>query len=157
MKSRQGGILKITKEKVENSQAYLTVEIEPAEMETSMEDSYRRLAQKTSIPGFRKGKAPRAVLENYIGRESVLEEALKLVVPQAYEQALKEQEIEPFAQPEVEITQTDPVIFKAVVPLVPTVELGDYQSIRLKPEKVEVTQDNINEVIEELRHLGACR
>ena len=147
--------MKITREKIENSQAYLTVEIEPAEMETSMEDSYRRLAKKTSIPGFRKGKAPRAILENYIGRENVIEEALKLMVPQAYEQAIKEQEIEPFAQPEVEITQTDPVIFKAVVPLSPTVELGDYQSIRMKPEKAEITEDNVNDVIEELRHQNA--
>ncbi len=147
--------MKVTNDKIENSQAFLTVEIEPAEMEAPMEDSYRRLSQKTTIPGFRKGKAPRAVLENYIGKESVLEEALKQLVPQAYEQALKEQEIEPFAQPEVKITQTDPVIFTAVVPLAPTIELGDYRSIRLSPDPVEVTEDNINDVLEELRHQHA--
>jgi trigger factor len=153
--SLSGGNLKVTREKVENSQAFLTVEIEPAEMEEPMEVSYKRIAQKANIPGFRKGKAPRAILEQYVGKASIIEDALKSVVPQAYEQALKEQEIEPFAQPEVEITQTDPVIFKAVVPLAPTVELGDYHSIKMEPEKAEVTEDNVNEVIEELRHQNA--
>jgi len=144
--------VKVTKEKIENSQAFLTVEIEPAEMEEPMENAYRSLAKKANVPGFRKGKAPRAVLENYIGKESIFEEALKTLVPQAYEQAIKEQEIEPFAQPEIEITQPDPVIFKAVVPLSPTIELGDYQSIRMTPEPVEITEENVGAVLEELRH-----
>ena len=147
--------MKVTKDKVENAQAFLTVEMEPAEMEASIEDSYKRLSMKANIPGFRKGKAPRAVLENYIGRESILEEAIKQMVPQAYEQALQEQEIEPFAQPEVEITQSEPVIFKAVVPLAPTVELGDYHAIEMTPETVEVTEQNIDDVMEELRHQHA--
>jgi trigger factor len=147
--------LKVTKEKVENSQAFITVEIEPSEMEAPMENSFKRISQKANIPGFRKGKAPRAIVEQYVGKESIIEDALKQLVPQAYEQALKEQEIEPFAQPEVEISQTDPVIFKAVVPLAPTIELGDYQSIGIEPEKVEVTDDNIDAVIEELRHQNA--
>ena len=122
--------MKVTKEKTENSQAFLTVEMEPAEMEESLEASYRRLVKKANIPGFRKGKAPRAILERYMGKESLLEEALKHLVPQAYEKAIKEQEIEPIAQPQIEITQTDPVVFKAVVPLKPTVKLGDYHSIQ---------------------------
>jgi len=144
--------VKVTKEKIEDSQAFLTVEIEPAEMEEPMENAYRSLAKKTNVPGFRKGKAPRAILENYIGKESIFEEALKTLVPQAYEQAIKEQEIEPFAQPEIEITQPDPVIFKAIVPLPPAIELGDYQSIRMTPEPVEITEENVDAVLEELRH-----
>lgn len=144
--------MKVTKEKIENSQAFLTVEVEPAEMKEPMENAYRSLAKKTNVPGFRKGKAPRSVLERYIGKEGILEEALKTLVPQAYEQAIKEQEIEPFAQPDIEITQADPVIFKAIVPLSPTVELGDYQSIRMTPDPVEITEENVGAVMEELRH-----
>jgi trigger factor len=147
--------LKVTREKVENNQAFLTVEIEPSEMETPLENSYKRISQKTNIPGFRRGKAPRTILEQYVGKESIIEEALKQVIPQVYEQALKEQEIEPFAQPEVEITQTDPVIFKAVVPLAPSVELGDYHSIKMEQEKVEITDNNVDEVLDELRHQNA--
>ncbi len=144
--------MKVTKEKEENRQAFITVEMEPAEMETSLQDAYLKLAQKNDIPGFRKGKAPRAVVEHHLGKPRLLEEALDHLLPQAYEQALKEQEIEPFAQPDVEITQTDPLIFKAVVPLVPAVELGDYRSIRMTPDPVDITDENINAVIEELRH-----
>jgi len=147
--------LKVTKEKEENRQAYITVEMEPAEMETAMQDAYLHLAPKADIPGFRKGKAPRAVVERHLGKPRLLEEALDRMLPQAYEQALKEQEIEPFAQPDVEITQTDPLIFKAVVPLTPAVELGDYQGIRVTPDPVDITDDNVNAVIEELRHQHA--
>jgi trigger factor len=144
--------LKVTREKIENSQAFLTVEMEPAEMETGLQDAYRRLAQKANIPGFRKGKAPRPVLERQLGRPRLLEEAIDCMLPQAYEQALKEQEIDPYAQPEMEITQTEPLIFKAVVPLKPTVELGDYRSIGMSPNPVDIKNENIDAVLEELRH-----
>jgi trigger factor len=147
--------LKVTKEKEENRQAFITVEMEPAEMETAMQDAYLRLAPKANIPGFRKGKAPRAIVERHLGKSRLLEEALDRLLPQAYEQALKEQEIDPFAQPDVEITQTDPLIFKAVVPLTPEVELGDYQGIRITPDPVDITDENVNAVIEELRHQHA--
>lgn len=147
--------MKVTKEKEENRQAFITVELEPAEMETSLQDAYRHLSQKTNIPGFRRGKAPRAVVERHLGKSRLLEEAVEHLLPQAYEQALKEQEIEPFAQPDVEITQTDPLIFKATVPLAPAVELGDYRSIRITPDPVDITDENINAVIEELRHQHA--
>lgn len=147
--------MKVTKEKEENRQAFLTVEMEPAEMETSLQDAYRHLAQKTDIPGFRKGKAPRVVVESHLGKSRLLEEALDHLLPQAYEQALKEQEIESFAQPDLEVTQKDPLIFKAVVPLAPAVELGDYRSIRMTPDPVDITDENINSVIEEMRHQHA--
>lgn len=147
--------MKVTREKTENNQAFLTVAMEPAEMTESIEASYQRLAKKTNIPGFRRGKAPRAVLERYLKRESVLEEALKELLPQAYEKAIKEQAIEPFAQPEIEVTQKDPVIFKAVVPLPPVVELGDYQGIRLTPDPVAITEENTEAVLADLRHQHA--
>jgi trigger factor len=147
--------LKATREKVENCQAFLTIEMEPAEMETGMQHAYEHIVQKTTIPGFRKGKAPRSVVERQVGKPRLLEEALDHLIPQAYEQALKEHTIEPYAQPELEITQADPLIFKAVVPLKPTVELGDYKSIRLTPETVDIKEENIDSVIEELRHQHA--
>ena len=147
--------MKVTREKTENSQAFLTIEMEPAEVEESLEASYHRLAMKANIPGFRKGKAPRAVLERYIGKESLLEDALNNLLPQAYEKAVKEQGIEAIASPSIEIAQTDPVVFKATVPLKPTIKLGDYYDIRLTPEPVELTEDGVNAVIEQLRHQHA--
>lgn len=147
--------MKVTKEKEEDRQAFITVELEPAEMEVSLQDAYRHLSQKTNIPGFRRGKAPRAVVERHLGKSRLLEEAVEHLLPQAYEQALKEQEIEPFAQPDVEITQTDPLIFKATVPLAPAVELGDYRSIRVTPDPVDIKDENIDAVLDELRHQHA--
>jgi trigger factor len=147
--------LKVTKEKEENRQAFLTIEMEPAEMEEGMQHAYEHVVQKTTVPGFRKGRAPRSLLERHVGRSRLLEEALDHLIPQAYEQALKEQTIEPYAQPELEITQADPLVFKAVVPLKPTVELGDYKNIRITPETVEIKDENIDSVIEQLRHQHA--
>ncbi|MFC1897153.1 trigger factor [Chloroflexota bacterium] len=147
--------MKITNEKTENRQAFLTVEMEPDEVEASLEESYHRLAKKTNISGFRKGKAPRAVLERYIGKESLLEDALNSMLPEAYEKAIKEQKIEACAQPRIEIAQTDPVIFKLTVPLTPTIKLGDYHNIHVEPEPVDLSEDNVDAVLEQLRHQHA--
>ncbi len=144
--------MKVTNEKTENSQAFLTIEVDSAEVEESLDKAYRRLVQRTRVPGFRKGKAPREVLERHIGRESLLEDALNNLVPQAYEQALKEQELEAIAQPHIEIEQTEPLLFKAIVPLKPRVKLGDYHGVRLTPEPVAVTEDRVDAVMEHLRH-----
>jgi len=147
--------LKVTNEKTENNQAFLTIEMEPAEVEESLEKSYHRLVKKTNIPGFRKGKAPRDILERYIDREALFEDALNSLIPQACEKAIKEQEIEAFATPSIEIAQTDPVIFKATVPLSPTVKLGDYHHIQVTPEPVELTGDDVDAAMEQLRHQQA--
>jgi len=76
--------VKVTRDKTENNQAFLTIEAEPAEMEESLKKAYQRVVQRTRVPGFRKGKAPREVLERYIGKEGLLEDALNHMVPQAY-------------------------------------------------------------------------
>ncbi len=147
--------MKVTREKTENSQVFLTIEMEPAEVEESLDKSYYRLVKKTNIPGFRKGKAPRDILERYIGKECLLDNALDNLLPEAYKKAIKEQEIEAIARPHVEIAQTDPVVFKVTVPLKPTIKLGDYHHIKVTPEPVDVTEDNVNDAIEQLRHQEA--
>lgn len=147
--------MKVTRDKDENTQAFLTVEMEPSEMEAALEAAYRRLVKRVVVPGFRKGKAPRAMLERHVGRESLLDEALEKLIPQAYQDALTEQEIEPYTRPAIEITQPEPLRFKATIPLIPEIKPGDYHAIRLQPETTEVTEENINAVIEQLRHQQA--
>jgi len=147
--------LKVTNDKTENSQAFMTIEMEPSEVEESLEASYYRLVKKTNIPGFRKGKAPRAILERYIGTESLFEEAINNLIPQAYEQAIKKQNIEPIAKPHIDIAQTDPVIFKVTVPLPPTIKLGDYHHLKVVPEPLKLAEDDVNIAIEQLRHQHA--
>ena len=147
--------MKVTNEKIEGSQAFLSIEMEPAEVEESLEEAYHRLVKKTDIPGFRRGKAPRAILERYLTKESLLEDALDNLLPKACKKAIEEQKLEAIASPSVEIAQTDPVIFKAIVPLRPTIKLGDYHSIQVTPEPVEVSEGDVNAIIDRLRHQHA--
>lgn len=141
----------VDREELPERQLLLQVEVEAEALGESFDKAYRRLASRTNIPGFRKGKAPRPVVERYLGREAILDEAIEVAVPQAYREALTEQEVEAFDSPQIEIVQKEPLIFKAVVPLRPTVELGDYKSLRTPPIPVEVTDDEVGEVLNQLR------
>jgi len=95
-----------------------------------MDRAYRKLVQHIDVPGFRKGKTPRAMLERHIGRERLLQEAIDLLVPEAYNQALEENEIDAIDQPQIEMTGSEPLSFKATVPVRPTIDLGDYKALR---------------------------
>lgn len=143
--------MKVTREKEENCQAFLTIELEPAEVAEALEQSYQRLARRANIPGFRRGRAPRVLLERHLGKDRLLEDALNNLLPQVYEKALKDEGIEAIASPAIEVTQTDPVVFKATVPLKPTITLGDYHSLKLESEPVKVKKDELEAVIEQLR------
>jgi trigger factor len=147
--------LKVSSEKIEGCQVALTVEVEPDEMGKALDGAYRRLVGKVAIPGFRKGKAPRALLERHIGKESMDAEALEYLVPELYDRAIDQEQVEAIGQPNVEITQNDPPIFKATVPVRPVVELGDYRSISVTSEKVEITEENVDEGIKNLRQMQA--
>ncbi len=148
--------MKVTKEKNESCQAFLTIEMETTEVEESLEQAYHRLVRRANVPGFRKGKAPRPILERYIGREKLLENALDSLIPQAYDKAIKEQGIEAIAQPQIEVTQTEPVVFKVIVPLKPIIKLGDYDHLKIEmPNVAEVTDGQVDAVISELRHQHA--
>ena len=148
--------MKVTKEKIEKSQAFLTIEMEKAEVEESLEQAYRRLVKRANIPGFRKGKAPRPILERHVGREHLMENAMDSLIPEAYEKALKEQGIEAIGQPQIEVTQTEPLVFKAIVPLKPSVKLGDYKHLKVEPITLTaVADEQVDTVIQELRHQHA--
>ncbi len=147
--------MKLTSETIENSQIVLNIEAESEEVELALEEAYRHLAKRTDIPGFRRGKAPRVMLERYLGREVLLDEAVGNLVPQLLGRALEEQEIDAIAEPEIEITQNDPLIFKATVPVRPTVELGDYRQIRVDPEPAEVTEEEVDKAMEQIRYQHA--
>ncbi len=144
--------MKVSRENLEDCQAVLTIEVEAGEMDESLEAAYRHLVNRVSIPGFRKGKAPRAILVQHIGRQSLLEEAYEHLIPELYRQAIESEELEPVARPEVEITQTEPLVFKAVVPLRPEVKLGDYRSMNLEPApEVKIGKEEVTAAIEDFR------
>jgi trigger factor len=117
--------------------------------------SYRRVASRIRIPGFRPGKAPRSVIENHVGREALVHEALEFMIPESLDQVLKDEDIQAFMEPRLEVLGMEPVSYKAVVPLEPVVDLGEFQSIRLEREPVEVTDEQVSEVMESLRFEAA--
>ncbi len=133
----------------------LEVEAEPEEVERSLEQAYHRLVKRAEVPGFRRGKAPRDMLEHYVGRGALLENALEKLVPHLLKRAIEEQGIDVIAQPEIEITKADPVTFKATVPLRPTVKLGSYRELNIAPETVTVSEEEVNRVIEQTRYRQA--
>ncbi|MEE9198355.1 MAG: trigger factor [Dehalococcoidia bacterium] len=147
--------MKVTSEKLPESRMVLNIEVDGEEVESTLEQTYQRLVQRVKIPGFRPGKAPRALLQSYLGKDALLDEALETLVPTVVKRAIEEQKIQPVDDPEVEVVERDPVVLKATVPLQPTVDLGDYKSIRLEQEKVEVTPERVENVVEELRYRQA--
>jgi trigger factor len=147
--------LKVTNEKTENRQAYLKIEVEPPEVETATEKAYHRLVKRVNVPGFRRGNAPRAIFERHFGKHELFHEMLDDLVPDVYKKALKEQNLEPVAEPQLYLESEEPVILKVIVPLKPVVNLGDYKTIDLKPNPIEVTDAMIDSVVEQLRHQHA--
>jgi trigger factor len=144
--------MKVITEDVGNRQIALNIEAEDAELDKSLDEAYHHLVKEVSIPGFRKGKAPRAVLVQHVGKQSLLHEALEHLIPQLYRQAIESQELEPIARPEIEIIQTEPLVFKAMVSLKPEIKLGDCHSIRLDPSPVvKITRKEIAAAIDEFR------
>lgn len=148
--------MKITVEKQEKSQVLLDIEVEQHEVDKSLDKAYRRLVQKVNVPGFRRGKTPRPILERHIGKGALLEEALEHLIPETYDQAIREQNIVPIAQPKVEVMSLEPIKFKALVPVRPTVKLCDYAGIRVEPRPVDVTDESVDKTMEQLRlHHGS--
>lgn len=147
--------MKVSTEPVENSQVALNIEMEPVEIDKYLERAYNRMVTRVAVPGFRKGKAPRDILERHVGKDALFNEALEDLIPAAYKEALEEQKIEPIAQPQFELIKTEPLIFKAVVPLKPTVKLGDYTKIKVKSKPVEISAEDTEATIEQLRHQQA--
>ena len=144
--------MKVSTENLGNCQTLLTIEAEASELDKSLDQAYHHLVNEVNVPGFRKGKAPRAVLVQHIGKNNLLEEALEHLVPQLYRQAVESQKLEPIAEPQIEIAQTEPVIFKATVSLKPEIKLGDYHSLKLEPSPVtEITEKEVTAAMDQFR------
>ena len=147
--------MNVTKDSVTTTEVTLTISMDSDDEEPFLNRSYRRVASRVRIPGFRPGKAPRAVVENHMGREALVHEALEFMIPESLDQVLKDEDIQAFMEPQLEVIDMAPVSFKAVVPLEPVVELGEFQAIRLERETVEVTGEQVDHVLEDLRFESA--
>ena len=141
-------------EKKEKSIVELIVEISPEEFDAAINEAFRKGKNQISVPGFRKGKAPQHIIENFVGLDAILSEAADEVVPQAYVKGLAELELIPVEQPKIEVVQltvNEPLIFKATFTVKPQVELGQYKGLPLTKQIREVSQSEIDADIETQR------
>ena len=143
--------MKITQEEVVDNQTTLRIELEEADLNPYLDQGYRRLAPQISLPGFRKGKVPRHIVEGFMGRESLLNEVLDNMVYEVTSKAIEEQDIDAAGVPKIEDLDLDPVSFTAIVALKPEVELGDYKSIRVPFGTDEVTDEAVTQRIDNIR------
>ena len=142
--------MKITSEKDQQSQYIVRIEIDPAELEEAKGRAAKKLSNQLRIPGFRPGKAPRALVERFVGQEGLIEQATRDLIPKAYANALKQENITPIADPQFNVESTEPLTIVATIPVEPTVELGDYKGIKFDLEDPEVTAEEEEKVLQQL-------
>lgn len=145
-------------EKLEKNMAKLTIEAAAEELDKAIETAYQKQKGKISIPGFRKGKVPRQIIEKMYGKEVFYEEAANALIPDVYERALEECEEDIVSSPQIEVTQIEagkPFIFTATVALKPEVKLGKYKGVKVDKADVEVTEEEINAAIDRERENNA--
>ncbi len=148
--------MKIEKNIRDDHQAELTVEVEPERMEAAKRRAARKISERAKIPGFRPGKAPYDVIRRHYGDEAIVEQAIDMLVDDIYPDVLKQAEVEPAAMDALEkIESVDPPKFIFRVPMTPTVDLGDYMSIRVPYEWTAPGEEKLNESLNELRQMYA--
>lgn len=138
--------MKVTVENGENQQVTLTIEVEAAEVNKAVDQACKRLANRVSIPGFRKGKAPRMIVERHVGKDAVLQKAFDIVAPKALSKAFDEQKIDPVTRPSVDIETLEEgkdLVFKATVTPRPEVKLGDYKGLNVPKNEVNITDEDV--------------
>ena len=145
-------------EKLEKNMAKLTIEVSAEELDKAIEGAYQKSKNKISIPGFRKGKAPRKMIEQMYGKEVFYEDAANALIPEAYDKALEECTEDIVSSPKIEVTQIEagkPFIFTADVALKPEVTLGKYKGVKVDKIEVEVTEADVDAEVNRERESNA--
>src|SRR3954447_8064018 len=150
-RGRGEGFVNVAVERLPESQVLLDISTDEQEFEKALQRAYRKVVNQVRLPGFRPGKAPRMIIERMLGREVLIEQADRDLLDPLYQEALKKEDINPVGEPEVEIYQTEPLAFKVTVQVYPTIDLGDYESVRVEPKSVAVTDEQVEETITRLQ------
>lgn len=146
---------------VDDERTILEITVEEPRVREAVTRAVRELAARVSIPGFRKGKAPRAVLERFVSRETIYDEAIRSIAPDAYSAALRETGLKPLDDPEfdglndAELENGNPLVFTAKFTANPHVKLGDYHAIKLDREQREITDEDVDQALENMREARA--
>lgn len=145
--------MNVTTEKIENHKVVLTIEVPAEELDKGIKAACKSLANRVNIPGFRKGKAPRRILEMNIGKEAILDEAFDRVAQKAFDEALKQENLDPVDRPQVDIVTLEEgkdVVFKATITPVPEVTLGEYKGLKVAKDAVEVKDKQVEEQVKNI-------
>ncbi len=148
--------MKASWEKTEKNRGILTVETDEQSVASALDQAFKKVVKKVNVPGFRKGKIPRPVFEKRFGVEALYQDALDILLPEAYEAAVEETGITPVDRPEIDIEQLEKgktLIFKAAVTVKPEVELGDYKGLEVEvdEEKFTVKPEDVNAELEKMQ------
>lgn len=143
--------MKVTQGEVEERQVTLRIELDDDDLEPYVERGFRQVVGKMRIPGFRPGKAPRQIVEGMVGREGLISESLEFLVADVINKAVEEEEIDTVGFPQIESFEFDPVVVEAMVALNPVLDLGDYRSIRVEEDPVDVSDEDVQDELESLR------
>ena len=145
--------MNVTTEKIENHKVVLTIEVPAEELDKGIKAACKSLANRVNIPGFRKGKAPRRILEMNIGKEAILDEVFERVAQKAFEEALKQENLDPVDRPQVDVVTLEEgkdVVFKATITPVPEVTLGEYKGLKVAKDAVEVKDEQVEEQVKNI-------
>lgn len=141
-------------EKLEGNQGKLTIEVDAETFNKALDQAFKKVVKEVSVPGFRKGRVPRPIFEQRFGVEALYQDALDIVLPEAYSNAIDETGIEPVSQPEIDIEQIgkgETLILTAEVTVKPEVKLGDYKGLEVEKVDTEVTDEEVENEIKELQ------
>ncbi len=150
--------MKANWEKIEKNIGVLDVEVDADKVAEALDQAFRKVVKQVNVPGFRKGKVPRKIFEARFGVESLYQDALDILLPQAYTEAVEQTKIEPVDRPQVDVETFEkgqPFKFKATVTVKPEVKLGDYKGIEVPAANTEVTEEEIAQELERLQQRHA--
>ncbi len=145
-------------EKLEGNQGKLTVEVDAEKFNQALDQAFKKVQKQVTVPGFRKGKVPRVIFEQRFGVEALYQDALDIILPEAYAGAVEETGIEPVSQPQIDIEQIgkgQPLIFTAEVTVKPEVKLGEYKGLEVEKFDIEVTDEDVENELKQLQERHA--
>ncbi|KKK35684.1 trigger factor [Salinicoccus sediminis] len=140
-------------EKQEGNEGVLTVTVPATEVDSALDEAFKKVSKQVSVPGFRKGKVPRQMFEKRFGVESLYQDALDILLPKAYTEAVEEAGINPVDQPEVDIEEMEKgkdLVFTAKVTVEPEVKLGEYKGLEAEETDTEVTEEDVQKEIDSM-------
>lgn len=143
--------MKLTAERIDNHKVVLEMEVPQEDVKKAMDQAIAKIATRINVPGFRKGKAPRKVIENRVGEQAILDEAFDIIAPKVYNEALTKENITPVGRPEIEVVTLavdKDLVFKATVVARPEIELGEYKGLKVEKTVEEVKEEDIQKQID---------